>query len=96
MREETRDKAGDSPREQRKAANRAAYAKSNLARPHVLLRLSHGALARLDAARAAAGLSRSAFVEDPLASADGQPPAPPLAAEPSAGDEFDALFASKG
>lgn len=96
MREETRDKAGDSPRERRKAANRASYAKSKLARPHVLLRLSHGALAQLDAARAAAGLSRSAFVEALLASADVQLPCPPLVAEPSVGDEFEALFGSKG
>ena len=95
MREETWDKAGDSPRERRKAANRAAYAKSKLARPHVLLRLSHGALARLDAARVAAGLSRSAFVEALLTSADGRPPTRPFGAKPSVGDEFEALFGSE-
>lgn len=82
----------------RREASQAAYARSKSQSEHVLLRLRKGSLAMLDAARAADGLSRSAYIDSLLEAAS--PPrhasidAPTTASDTarSIGDEFEALF----
>lgn len=56
------DDDADHQRKQRKRERNArAYLESKASRDHAVLRLDKGGLARLDAASAAAGLSRAAF-----------------------------------
>ena len=81
--------------QRKRQASKAAYAKSKNEHEHALLRLRPGSLARLDAARAPLGLSRSAYVDVLLeAACQSQPsPAANLVRPPSSiGDEFEALF----
>lgn len=53
----------DERRERKNGRSRAAYAAAKSATDAALLRLEAGSLARLDAAKRPAGLSRSAYVE---------------------------------
>lgn len=84
--------------ERKRLASKTAYAKSKQQREHALFRLRPGSLARLDAARAALGLSRSAYIDALLEA--GAPPflSPSLSKTNhpprSIGDEFEALFGS--
>lgn len=84
--------------EQRRLTAKAAYMKSKVDREHVLLRLRHGSLARIDQARANLGLNRSAYIERLLDAALPPRPAPTAASTTtvtqttSIGDEFYALF----
>jgi hypothetical protein len=84
----------------RKETSRAAYLKSKNSQDHVLLRLSPGSRAKLDAGRVEKGLSRSAYVEALLFSSTESRGAPPyqVAEQPvlSIGDQFEALFGNGG
>lgn len=82
--------------ERKRLASKTAYAKNKHERKHALLRLRPGSLARLDAARTALGLSRSAYIDALLEAGD-----PPVLSASrsndnhparSIGDEFEALF----
>ncbi|RNF30032.1 hypothetical protein NM04_14940 [Massilia aurea] len=82
--------------ERKRVSSKAAYVKDKLEREHALLRFRPGSLAKLDAARAAMGLSRSAYVEILLG---GIELTPSIASNStgeqstcSIGDEFEALF----
>lgn len=94
MREEEKSTSGNA---RKRLASKAAYAKSKAECEHVLLRLRPGSLARLDMARKASGLSRSAYI-DTLLEAYAQSPFSPTVASStdhpqcSIGDEFEALF----
>lgn len=82
--------------ERKRLSSKAAYVKNKGEREHALLRLRPGSLAKLDAARAAMALSRSAYVESLLVGSDSTlRTAPSSAVEPrplSIGEEFEALF----
>ncbi|MGF6273866.1 hypothetical protein ABIB38_002244 [Massilia sp. UYP11] len=81
--------------QRKRQASKASYVKSKNDHEHALLRLRPGSLARLDAARAPLGLSRSAYVESLLEAAcqSQSSPAANLVLTPSSiSDEFEALF----